>query len=213
MRACSETQESIECREILAIIKTLVAEGTDVSARDLYNSSPLMHASNYNCVHTIQCLLDFGAEINLQDVEGYTPLMTAISHCRDDSASYLLQRGALYTQTNKRGNTILHLSADLGTLRTIEILRATNLREIDPYAKNGDGKTPLELAQQRRPIIDGFIELFLILLFEIRNRNDDLARQCGVRSSPVVVGETCQSSDGIGSVDDVLEMPGAWPRN
>ena len=116
----------------------------------------------------------------------------------------LLQHGANYTICNKNGDTILHYSAQSGSLQTLNVLRDANLIGIDPYARNSKGQTAFELAQQCEAKPEGFIDLFMILLFEIRNRNDHLARHQNHGSGTII--EEIYEADDAGHEHDPEEF-------
>ena len=200
------------------IIKLLLAAGSLINEQDAFGMTPLLTAAQSN-FHALRILLEHGAEINTCDNDGETSLMIAITYSQYDIVQLLLQEGARYDQANKSSMTALHHAARFGSIRTMEILHAANLVNINPYAKNNDGKTAFELAQQRHSKPEGFIDLFLTLLFEIRNRNDYLARQTGASTCNVVEevhdGDGWSEEDNQAVVTDAAEsgrVPGAWPR-
>ena len=184
------SRSCMDCNETACsspqIIKLLLSAGCHIEQRNTWGITPIMHAAGSGNVHAIQVLLDHGAGCNSCDNEGDTPLSDAIRFVRDDAIQLLIRKGANYKVANKAGWTVLHVAAQYGTIRTIEILHAANMVDIDPYAKNKDGKKAFELAQQREEKPKDFIDLFLTMLFEIRNRNDYLARQRGNSTATVV---------------------------
>ena len=157
------------------IFKVLISAGLSIKERNSYGATPLVSAASQGNVYGIRALLDYGATLNEQDIDGDTALMSACFPRHHESVQYLLDRGADYTLSNHDGNTILHYVALSGDLETLNILRAANLAKIDPQKLNKDGKTAFQLAQGRLSKPRGFIELFLTLIWEIRNRNDYLA--------------------------------------
>ena len=207
------------------IIKLLLAAGSEINQRVVAGSTPLEFATQHNNVHALQTLLRYGADIDSSDNTGETPLIEGIRFSKHDAVRLLLHKGANYLLTNNAGMTILHVAAQHGSLETIEILRNANLTKIDPYAKNKEGKTAFELAQKRDLKPEGFINLFLTLLFEIRNRNDSLAaRQCADGIGDVTNGVQEEDNNGhgkggggsgsevtMGIVESVMRVPGAWP--
>ena len=164
------------------IIKTFLAAGIDTEERDICGATALSIAAIRNNVLGMTTLLDHGANIDTQDNDGDTPLIDAVSKCCNGSIELLLKRGANHIVPNKNYDTILHKAAQSGDMQTVNIIRAANLKGLDPYARNCNGETPLEIAQQRFSKPEGFVDLFLVLLFEIRNRNDHLAGNQNRRS-------------------------------
>ena len=70
------------------------------------------------------------------------------------------------------GGSILHLAALAGGMKTLEILQAACLRDIDPdLVDHRHKKTLLQLAQERVTKEEGFVQKFQTLLYEIRLRN------------------------------------------
>ena len=83
----------------------------------------------------------------------------------------LLSQGADYASWNSNGNSIFHEAAIAGSLNTIDILLAAKLQQVDPDAKNRQGLTALELAQQRETKPDGFVHKVRLLLVDVCSRN------------------------------------------
>ena len=207
------------CCSSSQIIELLLAAGGEIEQRDVGGITPLICAARENNTDVVQTLLQHGAQLDSSDEYGDTSLMNAIMYSKGDTVQLLLQKGAKYSRANKAGMTVLHQAARCGSFRTIEILRAANIIGIDPYAKNNDGKTAFELAQQRNLKPKGFIDLFLALLFEIRNRNDHFARQLNL-STGTNTGDgrgdgglsKKDSKSQLADATESLKPPGAWPR-
>ena len=191
----------------LEVLKILIAAGINILSKDLHGVKAIQRAINGrtgSSVQTTKLLSGQGADINAQDLEGDTPLLESLYRFNNAATEVLLQRGADCTIVNGKGDTILHVVAGYGNLETLAVLRAANIANIDPYAVNHNKKTAFEIAQQRDPRPDGFIDLFLVLLFEIRNRNDYLKRQqSGV--SGAVIGEVNEDDEG-GSSSEAEEF-------
>ena len=174
-----------------------------------------MCAAQHGNIHALQTLLDYGSEIDACDGEGDTPISYAIAYLRKNALLLLLEKGANYKLVNRVAWTILHFAAFYGSIRMIEILRVASMVDIDPYAKNKDGKTAFELAQQHKGKLGDFIDLFLTMLSEIRNRNDYLARQRGDSTDTVVEeidGDNDQNQGGSATTAESVRVPGAWPQ-
>ena len=162
------------------MLEILIAAGCDVNAKDYAGSAPLdIAAQTGSATAALRTLLNHGSDINAIDLDGDCPLFCALFEGRDEHTQFLLDHGAGYTIINNDGHTILHHAALSGSLTTLEILRSADLSRIDPNAKNKKGKTALQLVQERVTKPEGFINLFLTLLFEIRCRNDAIASKGG----------------------------------
>ena len=82
------------------------------------------------------------------DNDGNTPLLQSVFSQADDVTQLLLFREATFTNWGSCG-LILHYVALSGGLRTLAILLAARLQGIDPDILNREGKTPLQLTQER----------------------------------------------------------------
>ena len=154
----------------------LVAAGGDVNRRSsVLGSTPLALAATFNLPIELEALLDCGADINSQDNDGDYPIHNALHYNNERALRVLLNRGANYTRWISTGNSIIHLAAIAGSLNTVDILIAANLKNVDPDAKNRQGYTALELARQREDKPDGFVHKLRLLLADVRSRNARIA--------------------------------------
>jgi ankyrin repeat protein len=75
--------------------------------------TPLLYASRSGCRTCIEALLNGGAEIDLPNPDGMTPLMMAIDNSHYDAALYLLVRGANPHTWDWWGRTPLYVVANM----------------------------------------------------------------------------------------------------
>lgn len=105
----------------VAIARELLAAGADVNATANHRRSGPLHyaADGYiegpawdakQQVSMIGCLLDAGAEINLQDKNGASPLHRAVRTRSAAAVKFLLEAGANPRLKNKPGSTPFHLA-------------------------------------------------------------------------------------------------------
>src|SRR5262245_31231207 len=103
------------------IVKLLLAAGADPNgASNHRRSSPLHYAADgyindpawdaRQQVKTIRCLLEAGADINIQDKNGATPLHRAVRTRCAAAVKCLLEAGCVPTLKNKPGSTPFHLA-------------------------------------------------------------------------------------------------------
>ena len=117
------------------MVKELIAHGADVNARTLINediaqvsSEPragyrsyggltaLIFAAREGCVQCAVALKEGGANLNLPDPEGVTPLLTALWNAHFDTASYLIKAGAMVDKWDWWGRSPLYLAVDYDTI-------------------------------------------------------------------------------------------------
>jgi ankyrin repeat protein len=115
------------------VIKLLIARGASIDARSSnfdYNSmkpkagsvgmnwprggfSALMFAAREGALDSVRVLLDAGADINLADPDGSTPLLVSVVNYHFDVAGLLIERGADLNYADIRGRTPLYAAVDM----------------------------------------------------------------------------------------------------
>lgn len=120
--------------------EALVAQGSDVRARNRYGSSPLHYAARRRDLVLIQFLLEQGAEIDVRNTEGETPLHIAARLGDLDLIQFLLRKGAEIDTQNSAGESPLWYA-----MRSLEIVAMLLLlmRGADPNLANRAGETLL----------------------------------------------------------------------
>jgi len=93
-------------------------------------------------------LLEVGADVNVHDVAGYTPLHHCLTASSNDinlaMAKILLDHGANPNAVNRYGATPLMECVMVNDIEKIELMMKY---KADPYIKDNDGTTPLELSR------------------------------------------------------------------
>jgi hypothetical protein len=103
------------------IVRLLLTSGADPkAAKNSRRSNPLHYAADgfitgpawdpKRQVETIQCLLQNGADIHSQDMNGATPLHRAVRTRCAAAVAFLLRSGSDPTIRNKSGSTPFHLA-------------------------------------------------------------------------------------------------------
>jgi ankyrin repeat protein len=132
------------------MMKLLIAAGADVNARSIARNyqrhvtaegrpknldsggfTPLLYAARENCVACVSVLLDRGADIDLPDPDGVTPLHLAIMNANWDLARRLILAGADVNQWDIFGEGPLFTAVGLrgqinGGRASIDPLNETN---------------------------------------------------------------------------------------
>ncbi|CAB0042890.1 unnamed protein product [Trichogramma brassicae] len=134
-----------------------------VNAQDKLGNAPLHLAMDYGYAHLIELFLREGADPNLANAEGRTPLHVVCSRSDDDElarrlleASDEVGQPVLVDARDKSGNTPLHLALHYDYENLMELLLR---RGADPDSANAEGTAPLH-AICRRYHEDDLAELF-----------------------------------------------------
>ena len=144
-------------RADLDSVKSLLAEGADVNAKDWLGKTPLLHA----CVHgspnpdVVKALLAAGADINVHDKGGTTPLIAAVTTARGTGQATiireLLAAGADVNAKDASGGTALMQASADGNTEAVTLLLAKGAKV---SIRTANGITALSLAEQyNRPQI------------------------------------------------------------
>jgi len=127
MRAAAQSQP--------AVVRELIAHGAQVNAISNVNNwdrqvtgepravyrpagglTALLYAGREGCLDCVKTLVEGGADVNLADPEGVTPLIISITNTHFDIGAYLLSKGANPNKWDWWGRTPLYEAVDLNTL-------------------------------------------------------------------------------------------------
>ncbi len=120
-----------------------------VNVRNTAGTSPLHYAAYAGDKALAEFLLANRADVNIRNNNNVTPLQLAVIGGRVEMVEFLLgQNAEVNTKTtDEYGNTPLHNAAITGNKQIVELLLA---KGADPKATNGQGKTPLDIATEKR---------------------------------------------------------------
>ncbi|CAB0036951.1 unnamed protein product [Trichogramma brassicae] len=123
-----------------------------VDARDKLGNTPLHLAVSTlysNANHVIRALLEIGANPNVANDDGLTPMHIICKRCCNDGLRELfcqisddMKQPVQLDARDKLGNTPLHLAALLNDYKSLEFLLKNGA---DPNAVNEEGLTPLHM--------------------------------------------------------------------
>lgn len=118
-----------------AMVQLLVESGAEVDARSAVNDWPrqvtaeprrmyrpfggltaLLFAAREGCLDCVRALVAAGADVDLTDPKGVTPLFLAIDNFHFDTAKYLIEAGANPNKWDWWGRTPLYSAVDVNTL-------------------------------------------------------------------------------------------------
>jgi hypothetical protein len=125
--------------------------GADPHVQGYHKRIPLHSAANFGKFEVVQKLIEYDAEIDARDGDGWTPLSWASrgAHFKDGSVvRLLLERGAdVHSRADDDGFTPLHRASEYGAL---EIVRLLLEHGADVEAVSVDGKTALQVVGKTR---------------------------------------------------------------
>ena len=125
------------------IVSYLIAHGADVDRGDTAGQTALhltvystaLHISGHLSI--VKILVDGGANVNVQDKYGCTPLIIHAEKGNKDIVSYFIAHGADVDRKDPAGRTALHISGHLSIVKILVDVGA-NVNVQDKY-----GRTPL----------------------------------------------------------------------
>jgi uncharacterized protein len=109
-------------KDVLAILKLLLANGAKVNARDGVGQTALSLAAAVGDVTTLKLLLRAGAYIHTRDKRGNGVLMGAVQHHNFDTIKFLLEQGVNANATNKEGKTVLAYAEECEADEIVQLL-------------------------------------------------------------------------------------------
>ncbi|MGB6242807.1 MAG: ankyrin repeat domain-containing protein [Castellaniella sp.] len=105
-----------------AAIKTLLAQGAALEARDASGATPLLVAAKANRVLAAQALLDAGADVNAKDHIQDSAYLYAGARGHLEILKMTLTHGADLKSLNRYGGTALIPAAERGHVETVRVL-------------------------------------------------------------------------------------------
>ena len=128
----------------LEAIRQHIEAGSDINVLEPSRAStPLISAAFLGKTEAATLLIDAGADLNYQNVDGSTALHTAAAFGKPEVAKILIDAGADLNLQNNQGSTALHTAA---FFCRVEIVEALLEKGADKTLKNKSGKTAYEIA-------------------------------------------------------------------
>jgi len=146
-------------------------------------------------IELVQALLLYnnGADINIQDKQGWTPLHWAARYGREATVELLLDKGADINIQDKQGWTPLHWAAYNGHEAIVQLLLA---KGADASLQNIDGWTPLHYA-----VLNGYVAIAQLLLAKGANVN---LRTTLRGWTPLQLTTTCPTCPGTQNIVQII---------
>lgn len=105
-----------------AAIRSLVAGGAKVDARDRNEATALLVATRRNSIDAAKALIDAGADVNAKDNISDSPYLYAGAHGHLEILKMTLARGADLKSTNRYDGTALIPASERGHVETVRTL-------------------------------------------------------------------------------------------
>jgi ankyrin repeat protein len=153
------------------VARILLEHGAHVDTQDeYYHSTPLHSASFCGSVRLAELLLQHGADVNMRNIDGQTPLHATLdggySDYFFDIIQLLLERGADVDTLDNRHLTPLHTISSLsGSVRAAKLLLEHGA---NVHIEDSEGETPVQIASSM-----GHEELTLLLSEHLRPRSEE----------------------------------------
>ncbi len=131
-------------------VNTLIQLGADVNKRRPgigEDSTPLHSAAAMGVLNIAKMLIDAGADINLEDRIGHTPLIRAIVNYNIDMVKLLIANGANINTLTRNNESPLYIAA---TRNNPEIIKLLISQPSLQNPKLHDGMTVIDMAREGR---------------------------------------------------------------
>ena len=147
----SEFSDTPEDRLFKAVwtgdIATLRGMNIDVSLKDVVGRTPLRIAAEKGDLDVATFLIEKGADVNITDANGNTPLIFIINKTGNlEITELLLEKGAAVNTQNRSGETALMYAAWRGHINIVRFLLENRA---DATLRNRQGDTALTLAESK----------------------------------------------------------------
>jgi uncharacterized protein len=142
MRFQTELTEAID-EGAIGRVRDLLAAGCDPNGFDAFGESPLAVAAMRNELEVLKLLLQYGADIRLANVEGWTALHFAVDHAIDSaiqggdrpgeecvaSIDWLMQNGADASAKSADGSSPIDIARTYRSDRVLNTLEGSTFKD------------------------------------------------------------------------------------
>ncbi|KAJ5745112.1 hypothetical protein N7520_010294 [Penicillium odoratum] len=155
-------------RDDEALIQTLLGFRAQIDEKDNYGWTPLSCTAEYDQHKSARVLLNYGADPNIADNIGWTSMLRAVSSNSHNVLKLLMEKGAEYCSLSSRLETILHIAAARGDIKTIELLTVAKMRGLNADLKDIGGRTAADIFFSRDQRAPDLVAAFTNLLNSVR---------------------------------------------
>jgi ankyrin repeat protein len=131
----------------------LLKHGANIHVRAQEGGTPLQYALSRGTIDAVRFLLQNGADPDSRHITGTPALFQAVDASRHTIVDLLLENGADIGVVH-RGASVLHELAVYGDAEMMRTFTGRIFRGISTSLKDNDGKTPLNLLNERNPCAD-----------------------------------------------------------
>ena len=129
----------------LQLLERVLALSPNLDLCDVHGATALFYSATGG-IAVLGRLIQRGADVNLQDQRGRSPLIAAVLMNRIDSAGLLLAAGADVNRQDRHGATALFHAADAGFFELAKLLLK---RGANPELADDSGTTPTQIAADK----------------------------------------------------------------
>jgi hypothetical protein len=123
-------------RNLIGVIRLLIAAGADVNARTNSEFTALIIASDHGRIEIVRLLLAAGANVNMKNKNGLTALMNASIRGHTKIVEALLAAGADPAALNEDNESAIDLARRFGRTETVKLLEeALKTQKAQPQPK------------------------------------------------------------------------------
>ena len=184
----------------LAYTKPLLDHGADFNKRTYVGKTALSFAIIQNHLKNTAFLIKIGADVNVLDRDGISPLALSIKFRTLDAMKLLLQSGATHELLSDGDDTLLHLVAKFPDLKIIQCLSNFHIGDMDVDTRNRENLTARELIQIQNSNPDIALA-FQKLLRKVAERMGQ-----AVQGMPKIDGQDVEDSDSSAEIfEDAIE--------
>jgi len=133
------------------LVKVAMQYPYEINARSDYGDTPLLLASWMRRLDLVEMLIEVGADVNVADQQGMTPLIAVVPDddwpaCVDTKlVSFLIEHGANVNAVDEKGETAIFGAAFYGDFETVKLLTAAGA---DVTHADQRGRTAISIAAE-----------------------------------------------------------------
>ncbi|KAL9609152.1 MAG: hypothetical protein Q9167_006064 [Letrouitia subvulpina] len=148
---CTPLMNALSKSNNFKVVKFLIENGADANIPNTKGWCPAHVLATYDKASWLQYIHIRGADMEIADNDGMTPLSHAICYRANNVLRFLLSlEPPVKHDRQVSGLTMLHLAALFGDSGTLEVIRASGLKMLGVLALDDKGRTAQQVALWRR---------------------------------------------------------------